>query len=146
MLRNRIVNGQKASDATYVAHADLVRGMGVVKGVAGATAFAESDEQNIMVFLVDRDNLSEGIECAYTDRPDTAFDNIKQGDKVILRPYNIGESFYTDQYVEGAEVDGKFVVAGADGKWKASTNGTKFVSRGTEVVAGLKMLVVEVVL
>ena len=144
MLRNRIVNGQKASDATYVAHTALVRGMGVVKGVAGATAFATAEDAN--VFLVDRDNLPKGIECAYTDRPDKAFDNIEQGEKVILRPYVIGESFYTDQYAEGAEVDGAMLVAGADGKWTANENGVKFVSRGTETVAGLKMLVVEVVL
>lgn len=144
MLRNRIVNGQKASDATYVAHTDLVRGMGVVKGVAGATAFATAST-NVNVFLVDRDNLPEGIECAYTDRPDTAFDNIKQGDKVILRPYVTGESFYTDQYAEGADVDGAMLIAGNDGKWTASEDGVKFVSRGTETVAGLKMLVVEVI-
>lgn len=144
MLRNRIVNGQKASDATYTAHADLVRGMGVVKGVAGATAFATAEDMN--VFVVDRDNLPEGIDCAYTDRPDTAFDNIKQGDKVILRPYVIGESFYTNQYVEGADVDGAMLIAGTDGKWTASEKGVKFVSRGTETVAGLKMLVVEVIL
>lgn len=143
MLRNRIVNGQKASDATYTAHADLVRGMGVVKGVAGATAFA-TELKEAGVFLVDRDNLPKGIECAYTDRPDKAFDNIAQGDKVILRPYVVGESFYTDQYVEGADVDGTMVGVGTDGKWAKFGDGVKFISRGTETVAGLKMLVVEV--
>lgn len=144
MLRNRIVNGQKASDATYVAHADLVRGMGVVKATGGETAFvgATTDEK---VFLVDRDNLPSGIECVYTDRPDTAFDNIKKGEKLILRPYVIGESFYTNQYAEGAVADGTAVGVGADGKWVAYADGTKYVSRGTEVVAGLTMLVVEVV-
>lgn len=144
MLRNRIVNGQKASDATYVAHADLVRGMGVVKSTAGVTAFAgaTTDEG---VFLVDRDNLPAGIECVYTDRPDVKFDNIKEGDKIILRPYVIGESFYTNQYAEGADVDGTAVGVGADGKWVAHADGTKYVSRGTEVVAGLTMLVVEVI-
>ena len=70
MLRNRIVNGQKASDATYVAHTALKRGMGVIKGSAGKTAFVGkiTDEG---VFVLDRDNLPEGIDCAYTDRPDT---------------------------------------------------------------------------
>ena len=144
MLRNRIVNGQKASDATYTAHADLVRGMGVVKGVAGATAFV-GEATDAGVFLVDRDNLPKGIECAYNDRPDKAFDAIALGDKVILRPYVIGESFYTDQYVEGAEADGTMVGVGTDGKWCAYADGAKFVSRGTETVAGLKMLVVEVI-
>lgn len=144
MLRNRIVNGQKASDATYTAHTDLVRGMGVVKGVAGATAFVDATK-DAGVFLVDRDNLPKGIECAYTDRPDKAFDAIALGDKVILRPYVIGESFYTDQYVEGAEVDGAMLGVGKDGKWVAFESGTKFVSRGTETVAGLKMLAVEVI-
>lgn len=144
MLRNRIVNGQKASDATYTAHADLVRGMGVVKGVAGATAFVDATK-DAGVFLVDRDNLPKGIECAYTDRPDKAFDNIAQNDLVILRPYVIGESFYTDQYAEGADVDGAMLGVGKDGKWVAFESGTKFVSRGTETVAGLKMLAVEVI-
>jgi hypothetical protein len=144
MLRNRIVNGQKASDATYTAHANLVRGMGVVKGVAGATAFVD-ETKDAGVFLVDRDNLPKGIECAYTDRPDKAFDNIEQNDKVILRPYVIGESFYTDQYAEGAVVDGTMLGVGEDGKWVAYEGGTKFVSRGVETVAGLKMLAVEVI-
>ena len=144
MLRNRIVNGQKASDATYTAHANLVRGMGVVKGVAGATAFVNATK-DAGVFLVDRDNLPKGIECAYTDRPDKEFDNIAQNDLVILRPYVIGESFYTDQYAEGADVDGTMLGVGTDGKWVAFEGGTKFVSRGTETVAGLKMLIVEVI-
>lgn len=144
MLKNRIVNGQKASDATYVAHANLVRGMAVVKATAGVTAFAgaTTDEG---IFLVDRENLPKGIECAYTDRPDVAFDNIAEGDKVILRPYVIGESFYTNQYAEGADVDGTALGAGTDGKWAKFEGGTKYVSRGTENVAGAKMLVVEVI-
>lgn len=144
MLRNRIVNGQKASDATYVAHADLIRGMAVVKAAAGKTAFAgEATDANL--FLVDRDNLPSGIECAYSDRPDVAFDAIKENDIVILRPYVHGESFYTDQYVESAAADGTMVGAGTNGKWAKLDNGTKYVSRGVETVAGKTMLVVEVI-
>lgn len=144
MLRNRIVNGQKASDATYVAHAALVRGMAVVKAAAGKTAFAgEATDANL--FLVDRDNLPTGVECAYADRPDTAFDNIAENDIVILRPYVHGESFYTDQYVEGVAAEGTMLGAGADGKWAKLANGTKYISRGVETVAGKTMLVVEVI-
>lgn len=149
MLRNRIVNGQKASDATYVAHTDLKRGMGVAKGVDGKTAFVSSAEMGGMfnVFVVDRDNLPEGIETVYTDRPDTFFDDIKEGSYVILRPYVVGESFYTDQYTAGAEVDGTNLCAGVDGKWNKTTNEvSKFISRGTETVAGVQMLIVEVVM
>ena len=143
MLRNRIVNGQKASDATYAAHADMKRGVGVVKAVGGKTAFvgAATDEG---IFLVDRDNLPKGIECVYADRPDVKFDNIEEGEKVLLRPYVMGESFYTDQYAEGAAVDGVALGVGTDGKWCAYEGGTKYVSRGIESVAGATMLVVEV--
>lgn len=144
MLRNRIVNGQKASDATYVAHAELVRGMAVVKAAGGKTAFvAEATDANL--FLVDRDNLPSGIECFYSDRPDAEFDKIGADEKILMRPYVHGESFYTDQYVSGAEVDGVMLGAGTDGKWTVCESGTKYVSRGLETVAGKAMLAVEVI-
>lgn len=144
MLRNRIVNGQKVSDATYVAHTDLKRGMGVIKGTAGKTAFVDeiTDEG---VFVLDRDNLPEGVDCMYTDRPDTYFDDVKEGAFVLLRPYVIGESFFTDQYAEGADVDGTMLGVGTDGKWCAYADGVKFVSRGTETVANVKMLIIEAI-
>ena len=146
MLRNRIVNGQKASDATYVAHTDLKRGMGVIKGTAGKTAFATNGAM-WNVYVVDRDNLPEGVESLYTDRPDVYFDDIKEGAYVILRPYVVGESFYTDQFVANAEADGTYVTPGADGKWcEGGEDGGRFMSRGTEIVAGVKMLIVEVVM
>ena len=143
MLRNRIVNGQKASDATYAAHAEMKRGVGVVKAADGKTAFvgAATDEG---IFLVDRDNLPKGIECVYADRPDAKFDKIEEGELVLLRPYVMGESFYTDQYVEGAAAAGTALGVGTDGKWCAYGDGKKYVSRGTEAVAGATMLVVEV--
>jgi hypothetical protein len=146
MLRNRIVNGQKATDATYVAHTDLKRGMGVIKGTAGKTAFpdAMNNTSGENVFVVDRDNLPEGVESLYTDRPDVYFDNIKEGSYVLLRPYVVGESFYTDQYEAGAEVDGAKLSINSNGKWVAYEDGIKFVSRGTETVAGVQMLIVEV--
>ena len=144
MVRNRIVNGQKVSDATYVAHTNLKRGMGVVKGLAGKTAFVSgiTDEG---VFVLDRDNLPEGIDCVYTDRPDTYFDDVKEGAYVLLRPYVIGESFFTDQFIADAEVEGTKLGVGTDGKWCAYEDGIKFVSRGTETVANVKMLIVEVI-
>lgn len=144
MLRNRIVNGQKATDATFVAHTALKRGMGVIKGLAGKTAFVgETTDEG--VFVLDRDNLPEGIDCVYTDRPDTYFDDIKEGVYVLLRPYVIGESFFTDQYVDGAKTEGTMLGVGTDGKWCAYADGIKFVSRGTEVVANVEMLIVEVI-
>lgn len=144
MIRNRIVNGQKSTDATYVAHTNLVRGMGVVKATAGETAFP-TKTTDVGVFVVDRDNIPSGIECTYTDRPDVKFDNIKADEKVLMRAFVIGESFYVDQYAEGADVDGTALGVGTDGKWTAFEGGTKYVSRGTETVAGATMLAVEVV-
>ena len=144
MLRNRIVNGQKATDATYVAHTNLKRGMGVIKGANGRTEFVEEITDK-GVFVLDRDNLPEGIDCVYADRPDTYFDDIKEGAYVLLRPYVIGESFFTDQFIAEAEEEGKALGVGTDGKWCGYIEGAKFVSRGTEIVAGVKMLIVEVV-
>ena len=144
MLRNRIVNGQKATDATYVAHTDLKRGMGVIKGVNGKTAFARGEGDANKIFLVDRDNLTEGIESLYTDRPDVYFDDIKEGAYVLLRPYVVGESFYTDQY-EAEFEDGMAVTADNTGKWIEAVEGSRFISKGMETVAGVKMLIVEVI-
>ena len=144
MLKNRIVNGQKASDATYVAHADLVRGMAVVKGTAGKTAFV-SATTDVNVFVVDRDNIPSGVDCAYADRPDVKFDNIKTGETLILRAFVAGESFYTNQYATGVETDGTAVGVDKNGKWVAHSTGTKYVSRGVVSVAGENMLAVEVI-
>lgn len=144
MLKNRIVNGQKASDATYEAHTAMKRGMGVVKATAGKTAFV-SEVTDAGIFVVDRDNLPKGIECAYTDRPDVKFDDIAADDKVLLRAFVVGESFYTDQYNEDAVADGTAVGVGADGKWVAYADGAKYVSRGVETVAGYAMLAIEVI-
>ena len=147
MLRNGITNAQKAVDATYKAHAEMYRGVGVVKAVAGdvkATAFpSETTDEGI--FVVDRDNLATGINCAYNDRPDTAYDKIVAGELIKTVPYVFGEEFYTDQYVAGAEVAGAKLGVGTDGKWTAYEGGTKYVSRGTIVEGGVTYVVIAVV-
>lgn len=56
----------------------------------------------------------------------------------------MGEEFYTDQYTGGAEVAGTMLGVGTDGKWTAYSGGTKYVSRGTIVEAGITYLVVDV--
>ena len=143
MLRNGITNSQKAVDATYKAHANLKRGMGVVKSLAGGvktTAFPEA-KTDVGVFLVDRDNLPTGIEGAYSDRPDTAFDDIKAGEYIKLVPYVQGEMFYTDQY-KGAIEAGTKVQVDTDGKW-VNADDSKYVCRGTTVEANVTYIVVE---
>lgn len=144
MLRNSITNAQKAVDATYKAHTALKRGMGVVKSTDGVTAFAGSltDEG---VFVVDRDNLATGINCAYSDRPDTAYDDIASGELIKLVPYVRGEQFLTDQYDAGAKTAGTAIGVDTDGKWKAHSTGKKYVSRGEKVEAGVTYLVVDVI-
>lgn len=146
MLRNGITNSQKAVDATYKAHAGLKRGMGVVKTLAEGvktTAFP-AEASDVGIFLVDRDNLPTGIECAYSDRPDTAFDDIKSGEYIKLVPYVRGETFYTDQYDSGI-VAGDKVAVGVDGKWEKKVDGTNYVCRGTTDEAGVTYLVIEVI-
>ena len=147
MLRNGITNAQKAVDATYKAHGALKRGMGVQKKVSAGikmTAFPSAATED-GIFVVDRDNLASGIDCAYPDRPDTAYDNIASGELVKLVPYVFGETFYTDQYDEGIST-GDNVAVGTDGKWeKLASGGTKYVSRGIITEAGVTYLVIEVV-
>ena len=144
MLRNSITNAQKAVDATYKAHTALKRGMGVVKSTDGVTAFpSEVSEEG--VFAVDRDNLATGINCAYSDRPDTAYDDIAQGELIKTVPYVNGEQFLTDQYATDAKTAGTAVGVGTDGKWAKLTSGKKYVSRGEKVEAGVTYLVIDVV-
>ena len=147
MIRNGITNAQKAVDATYRTHTAMKRGVGVQKTISSGskiTAYpsATSDKE---IFVVDRENLATGINCAYSDRPDTAYDDITVGEFVKLVPYVNGEEFYTDQYKEGAEVVGTKLGVGTDGKWTVLSSGTKYVSRGTIVEAGVKYLVIDVV-
>lgn len=144
MLRNSITNAQKAVDATYKAHTALKRGMGVVKATDGVTSFPE-ETTDAGIFVVDRDNLATGINCAYSDRPDTAYDDIAEGELIKTVPYVFGEQFLTDQYAEDAKTAGTMVGVGVDGKFTAHSTGAKYVSRGTVVEAGVTYLAVEVI-
>lgn len=147
MIRNGITNAQKAVDATYKAHTAMKRGVGVQKTISSGSKITAypSETTDAEIFVVDRDNLATGINCAYNDRPDTAYDNIASGELVKLVPYVHGEEFYTDQYAENAKTAGTKVGVGTDGKWTAHSTGTKYVSRGTIVEAGVTYLVIDVV-
>jgi hypothetical protein len=146
MLRNGITNAQKAVDATYSAHTAMKRGVGVVKTIENnmkVTAYPDATTDKA-IFVVDRENLATGINCVYSDRPDTAYDDIAEGELVKTVPYVFGEEFYTDQYAEGATATDTMLGVGADGKWTAYEGGTKYVSRGTIVEAGITYLVIDV--
>jgi hypothetical protein len=147
MLRNGITNAQKAVDATYKTHTAMKRGVGVVKTIendAKITAYPDATTDKA-IFVVDRENLATGINCAYSDRPDTAYDEIAEGEFIKAVPYVNGEEFYTDQYTEGATTVGAMLGVGTDGRWTAYEGGTKYESKGTIVEAGITYLVIDVV-
>lgn len=140
MLRNIINNGQKAVDATYTAHDNLKRGMGVVKSSNGVTAFLSSDGAK-GIFIADKEPIDSGPESAYTIRSDYSdtYENIVKGEKLVLVPYVKGETFATDQ-VKGELAEGDSVTWGTDGLAKKSSGDTGYVCKGTVNDCDIKIL------
>lgn len=147
MLRNVFIHEQKAVDATLIAHADLVTGMGVVRGADGKTAFpAAATSDNI--FVVDKLRIADGVYASNMYLPDShdAYVKVASGDRVKLRKMTAGEMFDVDQVASTAPAAGAAVSVGTDGKWAATASGKSsiYVCRGTVLSAGKTLYRIEV--
>lgn len=104
MIRDFRINGAKAPDAMHKAKVDMVTGMGVVKEDSTTDKFANitSAETVADIFIVDKERVPSGINCARGDMSDydNDFVKIKANEPVSLDKYHAGEKFGTDQYDE----------------------------------------------
>lgn len=145
MYRVLKANGEKVADATYKAGSAMKRGMLVVKGTTGDADFpASATDKN--VFFVGGEYTATGIN-GNRDLPDydTAFEDIADGDFIVLEKPVAGEEYFTDQFTTGVAV-GNFANVGTNGKFvTAGTTATKFVVKATDYVdCGHTGIIVEV--
>jgi len=104
MIRDFRINGAKAPDAMHKAKVTMVTGMGVVKEDSTTDKFANiSDTETVAdIFIVDKERVPSGINCARGDMSDydEDFVGIKANEPVSMDKYHAGEKFGTDQYDE----------------------------------------------
>lgn len=104
MVRDFIINGAKAPDAMHKAKVDMVTGMGVVKEDSATDKFANITEEETVadIFIVDKERVPSGLNCARGDMSDydEDFVKIKANEMVSMDKYHAGEKFGTDQYDE----------------------------------------------
>ena len=102
MVRDFIINGAKAPDAMHKAKVDMVTGMGVVMEDSVTDKFAKIlDTETVAdIFIVDKERIPTGINCARGDMSDydDNFVKIQANEMVSLDKYHAGEKFGTDQY------------------------------------------------
>lgn len=102
MVRDFIINGAKAPDAMHKAKVDMVTGMGVVMEDSATDKFAKIlDTETVAdIFIVDKERIPTGINCARGDMSDydDNFVKIQANEMVSLDKYHAGEKFGTDQY------------------------------------------------
>lgn len=125
-------NGEKVADATYKAGSAMKRGMLVVKGSTGDVDFpSAATDKN--VFFVGGEFIATGVN-GDRDLPDynAEFEDIADGDGVVLEKPVAGEEYFTDQTTGTLVVD-KYVNVGTDGKLVSTgTTATKFIVRATD--------------
>lgn len=104
MIRDFRINGAKAPDAMHKAKVAMLTGMGVVKEDSSTDKFANvtSTETVADIFIVDKERVPSGINCARGDMSDydDDFVKIKANEPVSMDKYPAGEKFGTDQYDE----------------------------------------------
>lgn len=125
-------NGEKVADATYTAGSDMKRGMLVVKGATGEVDFpAAATDKN--VFFVGGEFIATGVN-GDRDLPDYSdeFEDIADGDAVVVEKPVAGEEYFTDQ-TTGTFVVGQYANVGTAGKLVSTgTTASKFVVRATD--------------
>lgn len=145
MLREIIVHGNKAADATFKAKAAMKTGVAVTKNYKTGTADLPSADTAENVYFVQKAPIPTGINASRTNMSDydDDFNIVAKDEVVVLYQFSAGEEFATDATTTlTAEADiGKAVVFGTDGSVKAAPTSTAslYVYRGEYNDAGHKL-------
>ena len=128
----RVLQGHngKVADATYVAGADMKKGMLVVKGTDGKVNFpSTATDKN--VFFAGKELIATGID-GDRDLPDYSevFENIAEGESVVAEQPVSGEVYFTDQS-KGTFTVGGYAIVGTDGFLTSTTAATRIQVRNT---------------
>lgn len=137
----------KNMNAMYTAGTDLKYGMLVevdhkTKTVKKPTAGAKN------VFLVGKERIAEGVESIVANRSDydEIFENIKQGEYVVLEELIAGEFYATDNIANGLAVGDKLKVK-ADGTLEKDATGDSAIAEyvGEYLDAGHKLSSIQII-
>lgn len=129
----RVLQGKngKVADATFVAGAEMKRGMLVVKGTDGKVKFpAAATDKN--VFFATKEFIATGVD-GDRDLPDYSevFEKIAVGEGVVAEHPEAGERYFTDQ-VKGAFKVGEYAIVGTEGLLTPTTAATRFLVTDTQ--------------
>lgn len=149
MLRELQTQNGKNIDAMYKADVAMKVGMAVVKNFVDKTADMPAAATADGFFLVTKERVPTGINCAKTDMSDydANFIDIAIDEPVKLIPLMIGERYATDQYISTGLSVGNALMVGVDGKFAKATSTTvptRYIYGGTFDDAGHTLAIVEV--
>lgn len=128
MLRDILINEQKAVPTYFKAATNMNTGMGVVLDVSAGTCAFPGSETADNIYVVDKERYATGANAArnnFSDYEDE-FHVVAKDDTVKLRHYDAGEEFATDAFT-GAIAKGDAVAVGTDGKWKKAASGSRYI-------------------
>lgn len=124
MLREIIVHGNKAADATFKAKTAMKTGVAVQKNYTDGTADLPSAATSANLYFVQKAPIPTGINAARTNMSDydENFVNVAKDELVVLYQFGPGEEFATDaQTAMDASTDkGKTIEFDTDGSFKAA--------------------------
>lgn len=145
MLRELQTVVGKNVDAMYKADVVMVTGMAVVKNYTDKTADMPAAATVDGFFLVTKERIPTGINCARGDMSDydANFTDIAIGEPVKLVTPLTGERYGVDQFTATDLVVGNSLMVGVDGKFAKSTVASKIIYGGTYVDNGHTLAIIE---
>lgn len=147
MLRDLRVNCAAAPAADFAAGADMATGMAVVKNYTAKEAEFASEATATDIYFVQKARIPVGRDAAmeYHSDYDKMFNEVSEGEFVVLYAYNYDDAFATDAYTLTSGDVGKYVAAGTDGKIVVATGTSKYKFTGFYDDAGHTLARIEVV-
>ena len=152
MIRDMRRNGAQPKDTMHKAGVEMSTGMCVV--IKNETEVVlPTSETSANVYVVTKERYPSGINAARTNMSDYDDDFVKvaKGEFVGLERYIDGEKFATDQFKANdfqdgsiADLKGKSVAVGTDGKWMKATAPSKYVFENVYMDNGHKLVMIRV--
>lgn len=145
MLREFQTNGLKTTDAMYKTDAEMITGAPVVKNYADKTVSIAGNGVVDGFFLVNKERVPTGLNCAKGDMSDydENFTKIAENESVKLIIPETGERYGTDQYVLGDLSIGDSVMV-TGGKFVKADVASKLIFGGEYSDVGHKLAIIEI--
>lgn len=146
MLRELQTQVGKNVDAMYKADVSMETGMAVVKNYTDKTADLPAAAIVDGFYLVTKERVPTGLNCARTDMSDydINFTKIEAGEPVKLIAPVIGERYAVDQFTATGLSKGNSVMVGTNGKFAKATVASRYIYDGTITENGHTLAIIAV--